>query len=140
LSTPASTTSAGPAPAGREFSHGTWPLMRRLTTEFVRPHFGKLLLAFLTMGVVAGSTAANAWMMQPLMDKVFVERNETLLLVIPAAVIGLALVKGFAGYAQSVWMTTIGQRIVADIQLKLFARLMRADLAYFHANPTGTLI
>ncbi len=37
-------------------------------------------------------------------------------------------------------MTTIGQRIVADIQLKLFARLMRADLAYFHANPTGTLI
>src|SRR6202043_360734 len=33
-----------------------------------------------------------------------------------------------------------GQRIVADIQLTLFARLMRADIAYFHANPTGTLI
>ncbi len=63
---------------------GTWPLMRRLATEFVRPHFGKLMLAFLAMGVVAGATAANAWMMQPLMDKVFVERNETLLLVIPA--------------------------------------------------------
>ena len=37
-------------------------------------------------------------------------------------------------------MTTVGQRVVADIQLALFARLMRADLAYFHANPTGTLI
>ena len=37
-------------------------------------------------------------------------------------------------------MTTVGQRVVADIQLSLFARLMRADLAYFHANPTGTLI
>ena len=60
--------------------------------------------------------------------------------MIPAAVIALALVKGFAGYAQSVLMTTVGQRIVADIQLTLFARLMRADLAYFHANPTGTLI
>ena len=92
------------------------------------------------MGVVAGATAANAWMMQPLMDKVFVERDETLLMLIPAAVIALALIKGFAGYAQSVWMTTIGQRIVADIQLTLFARLMRADLAYFHANPAGTLI
>ncbi|HZT52332.1 MAG TPA: ABC transporter transmembrane domain-containing protein, partial [Stellaceae bacterium] len=43
-------------------------------------------------------------------------------------------------YAQAVLMTTVGQRVVADIQLKLFARLMRADLAFFHANPTGALI
>jgi subfamily B ATP-binding cassette protein MsbA len=123
-----------------EFSHDTAPLMRRLMVEFLRPHLGKMLLAFLAMGIVAASTAANAWMMQPLLDKVFVQRNESLLLVIPLAVIGLAFVKGFSGYAQQVLMTTIGQRIVADIQLKLFARLMRADLAYFHANATGTLI
>jgi subfamily B ATP-binding cassette protein MsbA len=140
LTAPASTTAGTAAPASREFSHATWPLMRRLTVEFLRPHLGRLMLAFGAMGIVAGATAANAWMMQPLMDKVFVERNETLLLLIPAAVIALALIKGFAGYAQSVWMTTIGQRIVADIQLKLFGRLMRADLAYFHANPAGTLI
>ncbi len=124
----------------REYSHDTRPLIRRLVGEFLRPHFGKMGLAFVAMGIVAASTAANAWMMQPLLDKVFVQRNETLLLVIPAAVIVLAFVKGLANYAQSVWMTTIGQRVVADIQLKLFARLMRADLAYFHANPTGTLI
>ena len=126
--------------ARREFSHDTAPLMRRLVSEFLKPHLGKMALAFLAMGLVAASTAANAWLMQPLLDKVFVERNETLLLLIPAAVIALALIKGLAGYAQSVWMTTIGQRIVANIQLKLFARLMRADLAYFHANPTGTLV
>ncbi len=123
-----------------EFSHDTASLLRRLVTEFLRPHLGKMALAFIAMGMVAASTAANAWLMQPLLDKVFVQRNENLLLLIPAAVIVLAFVKGFAGYAQSVWMTTIGQRIVADIQLKLFGRLMRADLAYFHANPTGTLI
>ncbi len=123
-----------------EFSHATGPLMRRLVVEFLRPHLGKMGLAFVAMGLVAGSTAANAWMMQPLLDNVFVQRNETLLLVIPAAVIILAVVKGFAGYGQSVLMTTVGQRIVADIQLKLFARLMGADLAYYHANPAGTLI
>ena len=131
--------SAAPAKPG-EFSHATGPLLRRLASEFLRPHFGKMLLAFLAMGAVAASTAANAWLMQPLLDKVFVERNEELLLVIPLAVIALAVIKGFSGYAQSVLMTTIGQRLVADIQQKLFARMMRADLAYFHANPTGTLI
>ena len=124
----------------QEFSHSTAPLLRRLVGEFLRPHFGKMLLAFLAMGLVAGSTAANAWLMQPLMDRVFVQRDEGLLLAIPAAVIVLAVVKGFAGYAQSVWMTTIGQRVVANIQLRLFARLMGADLAYYHANPAGTLI
>lgn len=126
--------------ARREFSHATAPLLRRLVGEFVRPHFGKLALAFAAMGLVAASTAANAWLMQPLLDKVFVAHDEDLLLVIPVAIIVLAFIKGFAGYAQSVWMTTIGQRVVADIQMKLFARLMRADLAYYHANPTGTLI
>ncbi len=123
-----------------EFSHETGPLLRRLVGEFLRPHMGKMALAFLAMGLVAASTAANAWLMQPLMDKVFVERDQNLLLMIPIGIIILAVVKGFAGYGQSVWMTTVGQRIVADIQLKLFARLMRADIAFFHANPTGTLI
>jgi subfamily B ATP-binding cassette protein MsbA len=134
LSAPADTS------ARREFSHDTAPLMRRLMGEFLRPHLPKMLLALVAMAVVAGATAANAWLMQPLMDRVFVERDEALLLAIPAAVIILAVLKGFAGYAQSVWMTTVGQRIVADIQVKLFARLMGADLAYYHANPAATLI
>jgi ATP-binding cassette, subfamily B, bacterial MsbA len=134
LSAPADTS------ARREFSHDTAPLMRRLMGEFLRPHLPKMLLALVAMALVAGATAANAWLMQPLMDRVFVERDEALLLAIPAAVIVLAVIKGFAGYAQSVWMTTVGQRIVADIQVKLFARLMGADLAYYHANPAATLI
>ncbi len=71
---------------------------------------------------MAAATAANAWLMQPMLDRVFVARDERLLLVIPAAVIVLAFVKGIANYVQAVLMTTVGQRVVADIQLALFAR------------------
>ena len=123
-----------------ELTHSTFPLVLRLVREFVRPYAGRMALAFLCMGLMAGATAANAWLMQPMLDRVFVARDERLLLVIPLAVIVLALAKGIANYWQSVLMTTVGQRVVADIQLALFARLMRADIAYFHANPTGTLI
>ena len=52
------------------------------------------------MGLVAGATAANAWLMQPMIDRVFVEHDERLLLVIPVAVIVLALIKGLGGYFQ----------------------------------------
>jgi subfamily B ATP-binding cassette protein MsbA len=123
-----------------EFSHHTLPLVRRLLRDFLRPYAGRMALAFVCMGLMATATAANAWLMQPMLDRVFVAHDERLLLVIPLAVIVLALVKGLANYWQSVLMTTVGQRVVADIQLGLFARLMRADLAFFHANPTGSLI
>ncbi|HUK60851.1 MAG TPA: ABC transporter transmembrane domain-containing protein [Stellaceae bacterium] len=123
-----------------EASLHTVPLLRRLMRDFLRPHLGRMALSLAAMGVAAAATAANAWLMQPMLDRVFMERDASLLLVIPAAIVILALVKGLASYAQAVLMTTVGQRVVADIQLTLFARLMRADIAFFHANPTGTLI
>jgi ATP-binding cassette, subfamily B, bacterial MsbA len=125
---------------GGGFSHHTLSLLRRLARDFLRPHALRMALAFAAMGVMAGATATNAWLMEPMLDSVFVEHDEVLLWVIPVAVIALALAKGIANYWQSVLMTTVGQRVVADIQLALFARLMRADIAFFHANPTGTLI
>ena len=114
--------------------------MRRLVHDFLRPYAGRMALALLCMAAMAGATAANAWLMEPMLDRVFVAHDERLLWIIPVAVIALAMLKGFSSYWQSVLMTTVGQRIVADIQLALFARLMRADIAFFHANPTGTLI
>ncbi|HEX7969670.1 MAG TPA: ABC transporter transmembrane domain-containing protein, partial [Stellaceae bacterium] len=111
-----------------------------LVGEFLRPYAGRMALALACMGLMAGATAGNAWLMQPMLDRVFVGHDERLLWMIPLAVVTLALVKGLANYWQSVLMTTVGQRVVADIQLGLFARLMRADLAYFHANPTGSLV
>jgi subfamily B ATP-binding cassette protein MsbA len=92
------------------------------------------------MAVVAATTAGNAWLMQPMLDRVFMARDTTLLYLIPLAIIVLAVAKALASYGQSVLMVTVGQRIVADIQIGLFARLMRADMAFFHDNPTGSLI
>jgi ATP-binding cassette, subfamily B, bacterial MsbA len=129
-----------PKETAAERRHRTVPLVRRLAGEFLRPHLPRMALAFLAMALMAGATAANAWLMEPMLDRVFVMRDERLLLIIPVAVIFLAFVKGIANYAQAVLMTTVGQRVVADIQLALFGRLMRADLAFFHAHPTGTLI
>jgi ATP-binding cassette, subfamily B, bacterial MsbA len=129
-----------PTPRAAEPREATLALVARLVRDFLRPYGGRMALALLCMGAMAAATAGNAWLMEPTLDRVFVGHDERLLVVISVAVIALAVVKGFAGYWQSVLMTTVGQRVVADIQLALFARLMRADIAYFHANPTGALI
>ena len=115
-------------------------LVARLARDFMRPHAKSLLLAFVLMGLAAASTAGRAWLMEPVLDRIFVAREASLLLLIAGGALGLAVVKGLADYGEAVLMTRVGQRVIADVQIALFARLMRADLAYFHAHPTGTLI
>jgi subfamily B ATP-binding cassette protein MsbA len=121
-------------------SHGTVALMRRLVGEFFRPYVGLILMALAAMLVVAGSTAANAWLMQPVLDRIFIGHDDGLLWFVALAVVTLAIVKGLATYGQSVWMTVVGQNVIADVQKSLFTRLMHADIAFFHANSTGSLI
>jgi subfamily B ATP-binding cassette protein MsbA len=111
-----------------------------LARDFMRPHVPRILFAFLLMGLAAGSTAGRAWLMEPVLDRIFVAREGSLLLLIAGGALALALVKGLADYGETVLMTRVGQRVIADVQIALFARLMRADLAYFHAHPSGTLI
>ena len=115
-------------------------LVWRLARDFMRPHLRRILFAFLLMGLAAASTAGRAWLMEPVLDRIFVAREGSLLLLIAGGALALALVKGLADYGEAVLMTRVGQRVIADVQLALFARLMRADLAYFHAHPSGTLI
>jgi subfamily B ATP-binding cassette protein MsbA len=114
--------------------------LRRLLRDHVRPHLRAILRAVAAMILAALATAANAWLMEPVLDKVFLERRADLLLLIPAAVIAAALVKSAAGFVQATIMSRVGQRIIADLQAALFARLMAADLQFFHDNPSGRLI
>ena len=115
-------------------------LVWRLVRDFMRPHIMRVALAFALMGAAAGSTAVRAWLMQPVLDRVFVGRDASWLLPIAVAALVIALLKGIADYGEAVLMNRVGQRIIADVQKALFGRLMRADLAFFHAHASGTLI
>ncbi|TDP43367.1 subfamily B ATP-binding cassette protein MsbA [Zavarzinia compransoris] len=114
--------------------------MRRLLRGAIRPHAGRLVVAGFMMALVAGMTAALAWLLDPAIDEIFVNKDPTALWVVPLAVVAVALVKSVADYIQSVQMAYVGQRIVADTQLRLFDRFMRADLAWIHDIHSGRLM
>ena len=118
----------------------TTALLRRLVGEYVRAHLGRILLAVVCMSLAAAATAANAWLMQPALDDVFLKRDATMLIVVPTAVLIVAVIKGGASYGQAVLMNYVGQRIISAVQNRMFAHLMRADLGFFHSTSTGSLI
>jgi len=114
--------------------------MGRLVREFVRPYIGWIGLAIFFMVLVAGSTAASAWLMKPVIDDVFTAKDADMLKLISIAVLATFAVKGIANYAQNILMSRVGMRIIADAQKRLYAHLAGMDLGFFHQNPTNTLV
>jgi len=115
-------------------------LVKRLIKEHVRPYFGKMFIAAICMAIVAAATATNAWLMQPVLDEVFLNKNTQLLLLVPIVVMTIAIVKGLASYGESIFMEYSGEKIISDIRYRLFSHLMNADLNFFHKNSSGKLI
>ena len=115
-------------------------LVARLVRDHVRRHAGRIAFAVGCMGIVAAATAANAWMMEPVLDEVFFNQDPRMLWLVPLGIVVIAILKGFATYGQAYLMNVVGQRIIAEVQLGLFAHLMRADLAQLHTLTTGRLI
>jgi len=86
------------------------------------------------------ATAALAQLMEPILDSVFIARDQGALPWVAFAVLVTFAVKGGATFGQAVLMTSVGQRIIAGMQNEMFAHLMRADLALFQDTATGRLV
>jgi subfamily B ATP-binding cassette protein MsbA len=118
----------------------TGALYRRLLREAVAPYAGRFFVAVLCMVTVALSTAALAWLMDPVVNRVFVERRADLLWPVGLAVFATFAAKGIGAYGQTVIMTRVGQTVLTDLQNRLFRHLLRMDLRFFAVHRTGTLI
>ncbi len=118
----------------------TWTLVRRLVREGLRPHVGRLVLALFCMALVAGATALSAWLMDPVVNKIFVDKDMDLLWPVGGAVLLTFAIKGLASFGESAFMSYIGLRIIGDMQIRLFAHLMTMDIAFFHNTSTGKLV
>ncbi|TAN45003.1 MAG: ABC transporter permease, partial [Rhodospirillales bacterium] len=77
-------------------------LVSRLARDSIRPYAAKIALSLLMMSLVAAATALSAWLMDPVVNKVFVEKRFDMLWPVGLAVLATAVVKGLASYGSSV--------------------------------------
>jgi subfamily B ATP-binding cassette protein MsbA len=117
----------------------SYALSKRLLKGYISPHKSRLIVAMFCMVIVALSTAVIAYLVKPILDEIFINKNESLLYIIPIILIIVYVVKGVAGYVQSYFMEYIGQRIVADLQIDLYDHVVCQDVAFFSENNTGSL-
>lgn len=114
-------------------------LLTRLL-QYLKPYRMRLAGAVVCAAVVAGLAGTYAWLVKPVLDGIFINKDEFLLLVIPMAIMAVAVLKGAANYGQSYLMSYIGNKIIADVRNQLFLQLMRLPLRFHAENTTGRLM
>jgi len=92
------------------------------------------------MLVVGATTSALAFLVKPALDEIFLKKNSDVLMWIPVAVIVIYLIKGVCNYTQTILMSFIGQRVIADLRNNLYRRMQMQSLSFFTKNPTGILM
>tara|TARA_B110000967_G_scaffold208791_1_gene262214 strand:+ start:3100 stop:4743 length:1644 start_codon:yes stop_codon:yes gene_type:complete len=92
------------------------------------------------MLIIALATGATAWLLDPAIEKIFLDRDPQMVWMIPLGIIGILLVKGTATFFQVSILTEVGQKIIADIQIKMFTKITYADLGWLQINHSGKII
>lgn len=118
----------------------TLRVLRRLVGEHGREYAPRYAIAFMFMGVVAGCTSLSAWMMKDVVNKIFVDQDQAALIWIPLAISGLFVIKGIAAYLQEISLSRIGNRIVAQIQKRMYDHMLKMGVGFYQQYPSSDLI
>src|SRR5512140_1270301 len=118
----AAATSDPKGPSGRAVA-------MRLYRTYLAPHWTSLAVSMVCAAGVAAFSAALAYLLGPAIRQLFIEKQASALVWIPLAIAAVALLRTACQVGQAVLVNRIGNRMVGEIQVKLFGRLVRADLA-----------
>ncbi len=106
----------------------------------ILPYKYQFMIAMFAALVVAGLSGAQAYMVKPLLDKIFFEKNSYFLAILPFALVALFAVKGFFYGLNFFLLEKIGQTVIREMRIKVFGHIHLQSLSFFHKTPTGELI
>ncbi len=114
--------------------------VKRLYREYVKKYLGKLFISIILSVIVAGSTSAIAWLLDPAVKKIFIEQNKTYALFIPIFVIIAFAGKGISLYFARSITIVIGNRIKQTLQNKMTDNILLSDSQTIESKHSGKYI
>jgi len=116
-----------------------WPTYRRLL-GYSLPHWRVMLLAALATAGFAAVDASFAALVKPLLDKAFVEQNQTYIRTMPLLIVGLFLLRGLSSFCATYGMAWVARRVVKDVRGELFGKLLALPARYYDRVSPSHLI
>ncbi len=112
----------------------------KLLLERVKPYWVRLAFAMALMMVVAATNGALAFIVKNVVNDILVKPDPAMLYLVPIGIVLIYIFKGTAGYGQNVIMQWVGQRIITQYRIDLYAHLQRLSMGYYDRTPTGELM
>lgn len=133
-------TALTPAAPGEAQTATSIAVLMRLVTENARRHTGRYAAAIAFMIVASACTALSAWIMEDVIDEVFVRQRMSAVWVIAGVIAAIFLVKGFATYFHATILARTGNSIIAGIQRRIYDAILSQSLGFFHQRESGDLV
>ena len=115
-------------------------ILKKLYNQYTKQFLPKILFSIFFSLLVAGSTSAIAWLLDPAIKKIFIEKDQTLILLIPAAIIIAFTTKGLSLYIAKTTLIKVGQEVTKILQLQLMKSIIKADGEIVDKKHSGKFI
>ena len=115
-------------------------VLKRLFFDYTKKHLKKIAISLFFAMLVAGSTSAVAYLLDPAIKKIFIEKDQTLILIIPILIIVAFATKGSSLYIAKVLMIGVSEEVRKDLQCDMLRNLISADTKIIDSKHTGKFI
>lgn len=118
---------------------GIYNILKRFFPYF-KDYIPYFILSFIGMLFASLGTAASAYLVKPVLDDIFIDKNESLLYLLPYAIVAVYFLKELGRYMQNYFTAYIGQDIVRRFRNALLQKMLLLDISFFHGFRSGELI
>ena len=115
-------------------------ILKRLYQDYSKKYLGKIILSGFFSILVAGSTSSIAWLLDPAIKKLFIEKDQSLIFIIPLAIIIAFATKGFSLYFAKATMISVGEDVKKKLQVDMAKSLISADTQLIDKKHSGKFI
>ena len=112
-------------------------ILLRLYHSYVKKYLDKIIISLLLSLVVAGSTATIAWLLDPAIEKMFIEQDTTMMVLIPIAIVFAFACKGLSLYLARIVLIKVGGKIVFIMQKQLASSILTSDIHTLESKHSG---
>ena len=112
----------------------------RIFNSYVWKHLDKLILSLALSLMVAGSTGAIAWLLDPAIKKIFIDQDKTMMLLIPITIALTITIKGASLYAARIILINISNNVVKTMQTQLASCILKSDISTIESKHSGKYI
>ena len=108
--------------------------------DIIKPFRSLLAIAMVTMVVYSLFTTAQAWILKPVIDDMFIKKDMTMLVLLPFGIVLIFFMKAVSYYVYTFLLEKVGQSIIQGLRVRIFEHIHKQPLSFFHHHSTGTLI